>query len=328
MGWRRGHELCWPPPGESATPRSRGKLDIHISSARKWRTRFVAQRLEGLLDEPRPGRPRTVVDEQVEAVITATLETIPGMPRTGRRGRWPPNGDVAIGGVADLAGFRSGSAQTGFVETVQRSAVRRQSPRHRRVVYGSPERALVLCVDEKTQIQAINRTQPVLPMLPGHRRGPATITSVTAPQACTPRSTWRPAGHRPLHARHRAQEFLAFLKKIDAEVPTDLDCHVVLDNASTHKTPAVKRWLTAHPRFVCTSPRPGIVAQPRRTLVRRTDHQEATSRHPHLGATTQRRHPNLDHLERQPAALRVDQDRRPDPRLHRPILPRINDSRH
>ena len=126
-----------------------------------------------------------------------------------------------------------------------------------------------------------------------------------------------------LHARHRAQEFLAFLKKIDAEVPADLDCHVVLDNASTHKTPAVKRWLTAHPRFVLHfTPTSCIVAQPRRTLVRRADHQEATSRHPHLGATTQRRHPHLDpNLERQPAALRLDQDRRANPRIRRQLLP-------
>jgi transposase len=114
-----------------------------------------------------------------------------------------------------------------------------------------PERALVLCVDEKTQIQALNRTQPVFPMLPGTparashdyvRHGTSTL------YAALDMATGKVIGS--LHARHRAQEFLTFLKKIDGEVPADLDCHLVLDNASTHKTPAVKRWLTAHPRFV------------------------------------------------------------------------------
>src|SRR5262245_35923628 len=113
-----------------------------------------------------------------------------------------------------------------------------------------PERALVLCVDEKTQIQALNRTQPVFPMLPGT---PARAShdyvrhGTSSPYAALDIASGKVIGS--LHARHRAQEFLAFLKKIDANVPADLDCHVVLDNASTHKTPAVKRWLTAHPRF-------------------------------------------------------------------------------
>ena len=114
-----------------------------------------------------------------------------------------------------------------------------------------PERAVVLCVDEKTQIQALNRTAPVFPMLPGTparashdyvRHGTSSL------YAALDLATGQVIGS--LHARHRSQEFLAFLKKIDAEVPADLDCHVVLDNASTHKTPAVKRWLTNHPRFV------------------------------------------------------------------------------
>jgi transposase len=114
-----------------------------------------------------------------------------------------------------------------------------------------PERAVVLCVDEKTQIQALNRTAPVFPMMPGTparashdyvRHGTSSL------YAALDLTTGKVIGS--LHSRHRSQEFLAFLKKIDAEVPAELDCHVVLDNASTHKTPQVKRWLTAHPRFV------------------------------------------------------------------------------
>ena len=187
-----------------------------------------------------------------------------------------------------------------------------------------PERAMVLCVDEKTQIQALNRTAPVFPMLPGTparashdyvRHGTSSL------YAALDLATGKVIGS--LHSRHRAQEFLAFLKKIDAEVPADLDCHVVLDNASTHKTPAVKRWLTSTSAIrAALHPDQLIVAQPRRTLVRRTDHQETTPRHPHLGAPTQRRHPRLDrHLERQPPSLRLDQDRRPNPRQHRQLLP-------
>ncbi len=186
-----------------------------------------------------------------------------------------------------------------------------------------PERALVLCVDEKTQIQALNRTQPVFPMLPGTparashdyvRHGTSSL------YAALDLASGQVIGS--LHARHRSQEFLAFLKKIDAEVPADLDVHLVLDNASTHKTPAVKRWLTNHPRFVAALHADElIVAQPRRALVRRVDDQEAAPRHPHLGASTQQRHPRLDqHLERQPAPLRLDQDRRPNPGQHRQLL--------
>jgi transposase len=114
-----------------------------------------------------------------------------------------------------------------------------------------PERAVVLCVDEKTQIQALNRTQPIFPMLPGTparashdyvRHGTSSL------YAALDLTTGKVIG--ALHARHRATEFVAFLKKIDAEVPAELDCHVILDNASTHKTPQVKRWLTGHPRFI------------------------------------------------------------------------------
>ncbi len=114
-----------------------------------------------------------------------------------------------------------------------------------------PERAMVLCVDEKTQIQALNRTPPVFPMLPGTparashdyvRHGTSNL------YAALDLASGKVIGS--LHAHHRSQESLTFLKKIDAEVPDELDCHVMPHNAPTHKTPAVKRWLTNHPRFV------------------------------------------------------------------------------
>lgn len=228
------------------------KLDIHVSSARKWRTRFVVDRLEGLLDEPRPGRPRTVLDEQVEAVITLTLESPP-------RGatHWSTRSLGAEWGMSQSAVSRIWRA-FGLAPHKQDSWKLAKDPQFvdkvRDIVglyLDPPERAMVLCVDEKTQIQALNRTAPVFPMLPGTparashdyvRHGTSSL------YAALNLTTGQVIGS--LHARHRSQEFLAFLKKLDAEVPADLDCHVVLDNASTHKTPTVKRWLTAHPRFV------------------------------------------------------------------------------
>jgi transposase len=228
------------------------KFDIDIGSARKWRTRFVADRLDGLLDEPRPGRPRTVSDEQVEAVITATLETTPknathwstrslakelGMSQSAVSRIWR-----AFGLAPHKQDSWKLSADPLFVEKVRDVVGLYLNP---------PERALVLCVDEKTQIQALNRTAPVFPMLPGTparashdyvRHGTSSL------YAALDLTTGKVIG--ALHSRHRAQEFLAFLKKIDAAVPAALDAHLVLDNASTHKTPAMKRWLAAHPRFV------------------------------------------------------------------------------
>jgi transposase len=228
------------------------KLDIHVSSARKWRSRFVADRLEGLLDEPRPGRPRTVSDDQVEAVITRTLETTPTNAT-----HWSTRSLAAELGMSQTAVSRIWRA-FGLAPHKQDSWKLSKDPlfvdKVRDVVglyLNPPERALVLCVDEKTQIQALNRTAPVFPMLPGTparashdyvRHGTSSL------YAALDLTTGKVIG--ALHGRHRAQEFLAFLKTIDANVPADLDVHLVLDNASTHKTPAVQRWLTAHPRFV------------------------------------------------------------------------------
>ena len=228
------------------------KLDIHVSSARKWRSRFVADRLEGLLDEPRPGRPRTVSDDQVEAVITRTLESTPTTAT-----HWSTRSLAAELGMSQTAVSRIWRA-FGLAPHKQDSWKLSKDPlfvdKVRDVVglyLNPPERALVLCVDEKTQIQALNRTAPVFPMLPGTparashdyvRHGTSSL------YAALDLTTGKVIG--ALHGRHRATEFLAFLKTIDANVPADLDIHLVLDNASTHKTPAIKRWLTAHPRFV------------------------------------------------------------------------------
>jgi transposase len=228
------------------------RLGIALSSARKWRSRFVTDRLDGLLDEPRPGRPRTVSDEQVEAVITRTLETTPTDAT-----HWSTRSLAAELGLSQSAVSRIWRAfglqphrQDGW--KLSRDPLFIDKVRDVVGLYlDPPEAAVVLCVDEKSQIQALDRTAPIFPMLPGtparasHDYRRAGTSSLYAALDIT---TGTVIGS--LHARHRAIEFKKFLAKIDAEVPADYDVHVVLDNASTHKTPAVKRWLAAHPRFV------------------------------------------------------------------------------
>ncbi|WP_163767038.1 IS630 family transposase [Mycolicibacterium parafortuitum] len=228
------------------------RLELSITTVRRWRNRFVVDRCDGLLDEPRPGRPRVVGDEKIKDLITATLESTP-----------PDATHWSTRSMADHLGLSQSMVSRvwrafGLAPHKQDSWKLSKDPlfaeKVRDVVglyLDPPERAVVLCVDEKTQIQALNRTQPVFPMLPGTparashdyvRHGTSSL------YAALDLATGQVIGS--LHARHRSQEFLAFLKKIDTVVPADLDCHVVLDNASTHKTPAVKRWLTNHPRFV------------------------------------------------------------------------------
>lgn len=228
------------------------RLGLAITTVRRWRNRFVVDRLDGLLDEPRPGRPRVVGDEQIKALITKTLE---GTPKDATH--WSTRSMAEHLGLSQSMVSRVWRA-FGLAPHKQDSWKLSKDPlfveKVRDVVglyLNPPERALVLCVDEKTQIQALNRTQPVFPMLPGTparashdyvRHGTSSL------YAALDLASGQVIGS--LHARHRSQEFLAFLKKIDAEVPADLDVHLVLDNASTHKTPTVKRWLTNHPRFV------------------------------------------------------------------------------
>ena len=186
-----------------------------------------------------------------------------------------------------------------------------------------PERAVVLCVDEKSQIQALDRTAPTLPMLPGtperathdhERNGTSSLYAALNLQSGEVIGS--------LHQRHRAAEFLKFLKTIDQRVPTHLDVHLVLDNASSHKTPKVQRWLAAHPRFhlyfTPTSTRSWI------NLVERW-FSELTTKLLRAALTLrqspQRRHPPMDrHLEREPPPIRVGQDRRADPRLDQTVL--------
>jgi transposase len=228
------------------------RLGLHRNTVSLWRRRFLAERLDGLVDEPRPGRPRTVTDAQVDEVITKTLESTPKNAT-----HWSTRSMAAEVGLSQSAVsrvWRAFGLQPHRQDTWKLSKDPQFVAKVRDVVglyLNPPERAVVLCVDEKSQIQALDRTAPVLPMLPGtpqrathdyQRHGTSSL------YAALDLTTGRVIGS--LHARHRSIEFKKFLQTIDRQVPGDLDVHVILDNASTHKTPTVKKWLSAHPRFV------------------------------------------------------------------------------
>jgi transposase len=227
------------------------RLGVHRPMVRKWRSRFAEFRLDGLIDEPRPGKPRTISDEQVEQVIVKTLESTPKNAT-----HWSTRSMAAEVGLTQSAVHRIWRAfglQPHRQETWKLSKDPQFVAKVRDVVglyLNPPERAVVLCVDEKSQIQALDRTAPILPMLPGtperatHDYKRSGTSSLYAALDIT---TGKVIGS--LRARHRAIEFKKFLQSIEKEVPAELDVHVVLDNSSTHKTPAVRKWLLAHPRF-------------------------------------------------------------------------------
>jgi transposase len=229
-----------------------GRLGVHRPMVRKWRSRFAEYRLDGLIDEPRPGKPRRITDEQVEEVIVKTLESTPKDAT-----HWSTRSmarEVGLTQSAVLRIWRAFGLQPHRQETWKLSKDPQFVAKVRDVVglyLNPPERAVVLCVDEKSQIQALDRTAPILPLLPGtperatHDYKRAGTSSLYAALDIT---TGQVIGS--LHARHRAIEFKKFLQTLDREVPAELDVHVILDNSSTHKTPAIKKWLLAHPRFV------------------------------------------------------------------------------
>jgi transposase len=228
------------------------RLGIDLKTARKWRSRFAADRLDGLVDEPRPGQPRKVTDAQVEEVIVRTLESTPRDAT-----HWSTRSMAAEVGLSQTAVsriWRAFGLQPHRQETWKLSKDPQFIDKVRDVVglyLDPPERAVVLCVDEKSQIQALDRTAPILPMLPGtpqratHDYKRSGTSSLYAALDIT---TGKVIGS--LHSRHRAIEFKRFLQTLDREVPGELDVHVILDNASTHKTPTVQKWLAGHPRFV------------------------------------------------------------------------------
>jgi transposase len=228
------------------------ELGISRTTAGKWRSRFVEARLKGLSDERRPGRPRTVTDEHVEKVITATLEQAP----PGGDTHWSTRSMARSEGMSQSAVsriWRAFGLKPHIIQTWKLSTDPQFIDKVRDVVglyMSPPENALVLCVDEKSQIQALDRTAPCLPMLP---TTPARMTHDYVRNGTTSLFAAFDLASGSVIAqpyrRHRHQEFLKFLKLIDEAVPRDLDLHLVLDNYATHKTPAIHQWLLKHPRF-------------------------------------------------------------------------------
>src|SRR4051794_23781691 len=227
------------------------RLGVHRNTVSTWRRRFAEFRLDGLLDEARPGQPRKITDAQVEAVITKTLESAPKDAT-----HWSTRSlaaEVGLNQTAVARIWRAFGLQPHRQQTWKLSKDPLFVDKVRDVVglyLNPPERAVVLCVDEQSQIQALDRTAPILPMRPGvperathdyKRHGTSSL------YAALDITTGQVIG--ALHSRHRAIEFKKFLQTIDRAVPADLAVHLVLDNSSTHKTPAIKRWLLAHPRF-------------------------------------------------------------------------------
>lgn len=227
------------------------KLRCSPGMVGKWRARFLKFRVEGLHDEPRPGSPRKISDEQVEKVIIQTLETTP-------RGQthWSTRELAKVTGMSRMAIsriWRAFGLQPHRTETFKLSPDPLLIEKVRDIVglyMNPPDRALVLCVDEKSQIQALDRTQPMLPMRPGQverRTHDYKRNGTTSLFAALELKTNRVIGQ--LHRRHRSQEFRRFLDTIEANVPADLDIHIIMDNYGTHKTASIRNWFAKRPRF-------------------------------------------------------------------------------
>lgn len=217
----------------------------------KWRQRFATQRLDGLLDEPRPGAPRTVPDAAIERIVAQTLETMPAYAT-----HWSTRGMARTSGVSRSTVHRIWRAfglQPHRTETFKLSADPLFVEKVRDIVglyLHPPDKALVLCVDEKAQSQALDRTRPLLPMRPGQverRTHDYRRYGTTSLFAALEVKTGRVIGQ--LHQRHRAAEFRQFLDTVEANVPPRLDVHLILDNYGTHKTALIRRWLLKRPRF-------------------------------------------------------------------------------
>jgi transposase len=226
-------------------------LGVSAPTVMKWRGRFIERQLPGLADEQRPGRPPSILLDKVSAVLAATLEETPRNATHWSRSSMARRSGLSESTIGRIwrkfelkphlaDGFKL-STDPLFIEKVVDVVGLYHNP---------PERAVVLCVDEKSQIQALDRSQPVLPMMPGmperrsHDYARHGTTSLFAAFNIADGTVIS-----ELHRRHRAAEYLKFLRAIDKAVPRELDVHIVCDNLATHKTPAVNEWVARHPRF-------------------------------------------------------------------------------
>lgn len=227
------------------------ELGINPSTVAKWRKRFVQQRLDGLGDGDRPGAPRKITDEDVEMLIVTTLETMPK-----GRSHWSTRSMAKKVGISHTSVgriWRAFEIKPHRAETFQLSSDPHFIEKVRDVVglyMNPPDNAIVLSVDEKSQIQALNRTQPLLPLRPGQvERGTpeyernGTTTLFAALEVATGAVIGK------CYPRHRAVDFRKFLNLVKANVALDLDVHLICDNYATHKAPPIKRWLARNPRF-------------------------------------------------------------------------------
>jgi transposase len=227
------------------------RLGVDRATVSKWRGRFVAHRLDGLYDEARSGAPRTIDDARIESVIVKTLESVPAEAT-----HWSSRGMAKASGLSVSTVqriWRAFGLQPHRLETFKLSTDPDFVAKVRDVVglyMTPPERAVVLCVDEKSPIQALDRSQPMLPMRPGQ---PARWShdykrhGTTSLFAALDIATGRVIGK--CFPRHRAAEFRKFLEEIEANVPADLDVHLVMDNYATHKTQLIRDWLAKRPRW-------------------------------------------------------------------------------
>jgi transposase len=227
------------------------RLGVCHDTVGKWRRRFLERRLDGLLDEPRPGAPRTVVDARIEAVVVRTLESLPpDATHWSSRGMARASG-LSVSTVQRI--WRAFGLRPHRLETFKLSTDPDFVAKVRDVVglyMAPPERALVLCVDEKSQIQALDRSQPMLPLRPGQparRSHDYARHGTTSLFAALDVASGRVIGK--CYPRHRAAEFRRFLDEIEAAVPRRLDVHLVMDNYATHKTKLIRDWLAKRPRW-------------------------------------------------------------------------------